>query len=808
MKKIAKKTVVVLLAVMMLFSGMVFAVPKAQLTAEAAGGSFVIDGTNNQTGFSVWGQYSLADGTVTDAWYNYNDSSVISQSWNGYKCTVSTSAELSKLTVQVTGSQTISPSFGTTYYIAEDGSLTTTNPATPPEETFSPYTITVVPYGTGSISDGEANVGMTSGDWATKIWTSSSQSGEHFGVDVTSGSLVVTITDETVNAVYIGFNDPTHGWLSQNVSASGAVYYVTYEGKLTTDPTKVEPEVTDPDEPEVTFTPFNIVVNGYGTMSADTFACIYGESTANWLENMNSGGSSDNAEMTIADNVLTLTIKNADVGYVGFDFKGDVAAWVGDIPAVEAVYYLHPDGTLKTEAPEMEEPAKCTLTVNYLGEAAWLLGTFHDGDTWPVNDGKTAEFAADGEWLTATINTIDTSIPYSSCEFCIGADSADWSGTKYDVPLTEGAATVWMVEGISGIFATKEEALAAQSGGAAEDTTIIVHYKSADSMSGWCVGYWYENEDGTWTTKDADFTYTDSYGYVAVIEIDSVPSEVGFKIHRRAYFTTGGTNNWYKEDVSVNRKIAVTNGFAEVWLEKGSEAVDTNAADKEIFDQTTATEFKNNRYVTIKIQTTADPVDAHIVIHYARKDGDYDKWGVGIWGEVSVGKWKDETILFKTDDYKTDPYGKELLIELDENGFDEDGYKVAIIPTYGYPVKEIGFKLHQDNWLVEDEWNKDRYIDITGLKDDDILHVYVYEGEEEIFLDEYDEKLHKEFFEETVSGSSVLGAFFSRSEATASGSSNVVAVFVTLGVILAAAGTTALVWYLRKSAKKNEDEAA
>ncbi len=158
-----------------------------------------------------------------------------------------------------------------------------------------------------------------------------------------------------------------------------------------------------------------------------------------------------------------------------------------------------------------------------------------------------------------------------------------------------------------------------------------------------------------------------------------VQSTVSFASDKLNLITRLG--NWDSQE--ADRVITIPEGekSVEVWIVGGNPEVYYSLDDVELLDQ---------RYIELT---------------YVRKNNDYEDWNLWVWG-TGV---KDNEILFD---------------EITDKG------AVVRIPV-GYSTTKIGFKIRKGDWVEEDPFNEDRYIDIP--LGEMISKVTIEEGKGEYF---------------------------------------------------------------------------
>ncbi|CAM5653789.1 1,4-alpha-D-glucan glucanohydrolase OS=Streptomyces tendae OX=1932 GN=pulA PE=4 SV=1 [Streptomyces tendae] len=158
----------------------------------------------------------------------------------------------------------------------------------------------------------------------------------------------------------------------------------------------------------------------------------------------------------------------------------------------------------------------------------------------------------------------------------------------------------------------------------------VVHYKRADgNYDDWGLYAWGDLADGEATTWPAahPFTGRDAYGAFAHVKLKPGASSVGFLV----------IDKDGDKDVAADRTIDVTR-TGEVWIEQGEEQVATDRPEYPAQDTTKA------------------------VLHYHRADGDYDGWGLHVWGDAAnPTDWAKPLRPVRTD-----PYGAVFEVPLTE----------------------------------------------------------------------------------------------------------------------------------------------
>jgi pullulanase-type alpha-1,6-glucosidase len=165
---------------------------------------------------------------------------------------------------------------------------------------------------------------------------------------------------------------------------------------------------------------------------------------------------------------------------------------------------------------------------------------------------------------------------------------------------------------------------------AASRDYAVVHYKRADGdYDDWGLYAWGDLAEGEATTwpETHPFTGRDAYGAFAHVKLKPGASDVGFLV-----IDKDGT-----KDVAADRTIDVTR-TGEVWIEQGKEQVATERPEYPAQDTGKA------------------------VLHYQRADGNYDGWGLHVWGDAAhPTDWAKPL-----QPVRTDPYGAVFEVPLTE----------------------------------------------------------------------------------------------------------------------------------------------
>ncbi|GAA2275249.1 1,4-alpha-glucan branching enzyme [Streptomyces ruber] len=158
----------------------------------------------------------------------------------------------------------------------------------------------------------------------------------------------------------------------------------------------------------------------------------------------------------------------------------------------------------------------------------------------------------------------------------------------------------------------------------------VVHYQRPDGdYDDWGLYAWGDLADGEATEWPAShpFTGRDAYGAFAYVKLKPGATNVNFLV----------VDEEGNKDVAADRTIDVTE-TGEVWIEQGKETVRTERPDHPEQDKSRA------------------------VIHYHRADGDYDGWGLHVWGgAANPTDWAKPL-----EPVETDPYGAVFEVPLTE----------------------------------------------------------------------------------------------------------------------------------------------
>ncbi|MFI6210144.1 pullulanase-type alpha-1,6-glucosidase [Streptomyces sp. NPDC051041] len=155
---------------------------------------------------------------------------------------------------------------------------------------------------------------------------------------------------------------------------------------------------------------------------------------------------------------------------------------------------------------------------------------------------------------------------------------------------------------------------------AASRDYAIVHYRRTDgNYDDWGLYAWGDLAEGEATEwpKSHPFIGRDAYGAFAYVKLAPGASDVGFLV----------IDEDGNKDVAADRGIDVTR-TGEVWIEQGKETVTTERPEYPAQDTSKA------------------------VLHYHRADGDYDGWGLHVWGGAAEPTdWSKPLAPVRTDSY-------------------------------------------------------------------------------------------------------------------------------------------------------------
>lgn len=228
----------------------------------------------------------------------------------------------------------------------------------------------------------------------------------------------------------------------------------------------------------------------------------------------------------------------------------------------------------------------------------------------------------DGEWRT--LGTADHA-PYKVTH-TVDADTPAGTALRYKAVVVDSAGRTASATAASTTGTPPAEEVPT----AASRDYAVVHYKRADGdYDDWGLYAWGDLADGEATTwpETHPFTGRDAYGAFAHVKLKPGASDVGFLV----------IDKDGNKDVAADRTIDVTE-TGEVWIEQGKEQVATERPEYPAQDTTKA------------------------VLHYHRADGNYDGWGLHVWGDAAQPTdWAKPL-----QPVRTDPYGAVFEVPLTE----------------------------------------------------------------------------------------------------------------------------------------------
>lgn len=324
---------------------------------------------------------------------------------------------------------------------------------------------------------------------------------------------------------------------------------------------------------------------------------------------------------------------------------------------------------------------------------------------WPSNpsaDGTAVEFTDEDSFGKVAVFNINSDV--SEVGFIVRKGEWDEKDIEDDrtISVTNGVAEVWITSGVESYeisapagcepYTGTGEVAGSDTPATSAATTVIVHYTRPDGdYTGWNLWAWPKDSDG----KQYDFSYEDSYGKVAVIQLTNPATEIGFIVR---------LNEWEDKDMGDDRIITVTDGKAEIWLTSGTAEFATEAP-------AGAQPFDMSQVSTGGGQTTepSGSGDLTVNVHYHRYDGVYDNWNMWVWPDGGEGA--------RFDFAGTDEYGA-------VNSFKFDS------------ANKIGFIVKYNEWDQKDV-GADRFLDPSKAVDG-VLDVWLVQGDPTIYYN-YDE---------------------------------------------------------------------
>ena len=230
---------------------------------------------------------------------------------------------------------------------------------------------------------------------------------------------------------------------------------------------------------------------------------------------------------------------------------------------------------------------------------------------------------------------------------------------------------------------------------ATDNAKLTIHYQRTDGVyDDWNIWAW---DTGTEDMEQIDFTARDDFGYIAEIEV-AVGNESGFIIRK---------GNWVAKNCDEDQRILVEQD-TEIWVTEGQCGYLTEApegAGGEVVQLPTAANANEST-------VSDEEAEMQVFVHYRRYDDKYKKWNIWGW----IGDKEGLSYAFNDED----DYGKIFKMNLkDLNG-----------------AQQLGIIMRKGDWDSRDI-DQDRFIDLTKAKDE-VLHVYLLEGDPNIYYNEDD----------------------------------------------------------------------
>lgn len=230
---------------------------------------------------------------------------------------------------------------------------------------------------------------------------------------------------------------------------------------------------------------------------------------------------------------------------------------------------------------------------------------------------------------------------------------------------------------------------------ATDDAKLTIHYQRTDGVyDDWNIWAW---DTGTEDSDQIDFVAKDDFGYIAEIEVAN-GQEAGFIIRK---------GDWQAKNCDEDQRIKVE-GDTEIWVTEDQCGYLTEApagAGGEVVRLETA----GNANVS---EVSDEEAEVQVFVHYRRYDDKYKKWNIWGWVEGQEG------LSYSFED--EDDYGKVFKVNLkDLNGADK-----------------LGLIMRKGDWEAKDV-DQDRFIDLSQATDG-VLHVYLLEGDSNIYYNESD----------------------------------------------------------------------
>ena len=230
---------------------------------------------------------------------------------------------------------------------------------------------------------------------------------------------------------------------------------------------------------------------------------------------------------------------------------------------------------------------------------------------------------------------------------------------------------------------------------ATDNAKLTIHYQRTDGVyDDWNIWAW---DTGTEDMEQIDFTARDDFGYIAEIEV-AVGNESGFIIRK---------GDWVAKNCDEDQRILVEQD-TEIWVTEGQCGYLTEApegAGGEVVQLPTAANANEST-------VSDEEAEMQVFVHYFRYDDKYKKWNIWGW----IGDKEGLSYAFNDED----DYGKIFKMNLkDLNG-----------------AQQLGIIMRKGDWDSRDI-DQDRFIDLTKAKDE-VLHVYLLEGDPNIYYNEDD----------------------------------------------------------------------
>ncbi|MCL7369234.1 pullulanase-type alpha-1,6-glucosidase [Streptomyces ardesiacus] len=323
-------------------------------------------------------------------------------------------------------------------------------------------------------------------------------------------------------------------------------------------------------------------------------------------------------------------------GSAGMTFRGlygtDATAKSGADKKVTVTVPARSAVVLKAAGGLAQPAAKPTITLHAPDPGA--TGTVElsaDVAGGQLNRVVFAAQTGNGKWRT--LGTADHA-PYKVTH-TVDADTPAGTALRYKAVVVDSAGRTASATAASTTGTPPAEEVPT----AASRDYAVVHYKRADgNYDDWGLYAWGDLADGEATTwpETHPFTGRDAYGAFAYVKLKPGASNVGFLV----------IDKDGNKDVAADRTIDVTE-TGEVWIRQGEEQVATERPEYPAQDTTKA------------------------VLHYHRADGNYDGWGLHVWGDAAnPTDWAKPLTPVRTD-----PYGAVFEVPLTE-GASSLGYIV------------------------------------------------------------------------------------------------------------------------------------